>query len=141
MNKKRPTPRPDRASYLKHKRETRLQILLPIILGSMLILALFALVAYATFAPGGDVERWAAISTIWIVIPLLAVLLVTLILVAGMVYGMHRLLKVTPDYTGLAQEYVLMITTKIRHYNTAFTSRLIRLRAWAEALQSVVKRN
>jgi hypothetical protein len=141
VNKKRPTPRPDRASYLKHKRETSLQILLPVILGSILILALFVLVAYATFTPGGDVERWAAISTIWIVIPLLVVLLVTLIFVVGVVYGMHRLLKITPDYTGLAQEYVLMITTKVRHYNAAFTSRLIRFRAWADTLQSVVKRN
>ena len=141
MNIKRPVPRPNRASYLKHKRETNLQILLPVLLASILMLALFALITYATFAQNGNVAQWAAVSTIWIVIPLLALLLVTLILVVGMVYGMHRLLKVTPDYTGLAQEYVMMITAKIRHYNSEFTNRLIRFRAWTDTIQNIVKRN
>jgi hypothetical protein len=141
VNSKPPVPRPNRASYLKHKRETNLQILLPVLLSSILMLALFVLIVHATFAQGGDVAQWAAVSTIWIVIPLLALLLVKLIFVVGMIYGMHRLLKVAHDYTGLAQEYVLMIMTRIRHYNSEFTSRVIRFRAWADAIQNIGKRN
>jgi hypothetical protein len=141
VNKKLPIPRPDRESYLKHKRETNRQILLPVILSSLLIVALFVLVAYSTFTPNGDVERWAAISTIWIVIPLMFSLLVVLALLVGMVYGMQRLLKTTPDYTGLAQEYVLMITTKIQWYAGEITSRVIRFRAWVDTIQAFIKRD
>jgi hypothetical protein len=141
VNKKHPIPRPDRASYLKHKRETNLQILLPIILASILMVGLFALITYATFAQDGEVERWAAISTIWIVIPLKVSLLVALIITIGMVYGMGRLLNIAPDYTGLAQSYVLLITTKIRHYAISFTSQIIRLRTWLDTLHGFFKRN
>jgi energy-coupling factor transporter transmembrane protein EcfT len=140
VNRKHPTPSPNRPSYLKHRRETNLQILLPIILTSLLTVALFALIVYATFAQDGQVEQWAAVSTIWIVLPLLLVLLVMFALVAGMVYGMHRLLKIAPDYTGLAQAYVQMITAKINHYNNEFTNRVVRFRAWVDTAQGFVRR-
>jgi predicted PurR-regulated permease PerM len=141
MNKKLPIPRPDRASFLKHKRETNRQILLPIILSSVVMAAVFVLVAYTTFTPAGDVSRWAAISTIWIVIPLMALLLVTLAVLAAMVYGMQRLLKITPNYSGLAQEYVLKITGKIQQYTAATADRVIRFRAWVDTIQTFFKRN
>lgn len=141
MDKKLPIPRPDRVSYLKHKRETTRQILLPVILSSILILALFVLVAYSTFTPSGDVERWAAISTIWIVIPLMFFLLIFLGILVALIYGLQRLLKVTPDYTGLAQEYVLMITTKIQWYASEISNRVIRFRAWVDTLQAFLKRD
>ncbi len=141
MDKKLPLPRPDRISYLKHKRETTRQILLPVILSSILILALFVLVAYSTFTPSGDVERWAAISTIWIVIPLMFFLLIFLGILVALIYGLQRLLKTTPVYTGLAQEYVLMITTKIQWYAAEISNRVIRFRAWVDTLQGFLKRN
>ncbi len=141
MNKKLPIPRPDRASFLKHKRETNRQILLPIILSSLLMAALFVLVAYTTFTPAGDVARWAAISTIWIVIPLMVLLLVILAVLAAMVYGMQRLLKITPDYSGLAQEYVLMFAAKIQQYAAEITDRVIRFRAWVDTIQTFLKRD
>lgn len=137
---KKPTLNPKRPSYLKHKRETNLQILLPIVLTSLLMIALFALIVYATFAQNGEVEQWAAVSTIWLVLPLLLVLLVVFALIAGMVYGMQRLLKIAPDYTGLAQAYVQMITSKINHYNNELTNRIVRFRAWVDTIQGLARR-
>lgn len=137
---KKPTLNPKRPSYLKHKRETNLQILLPIVLTSLLMIALFALIVYATFAQNGEVEQWAAVSTIWLVLPLLLVLLVVFALIAGMVYGMQRLLKIAPDYTGLAQAYVQTITSKINHYNNELTNRIVRFRAWVDTIQGLARR-
>lgn len=141
MNRKLPVPQPDRASYLKHKRENTRQILLPVILSSVLILALFVLVAYSTFAENGDVERWAAISTVWIVIPLMALLLTVMAVLWAAVYGLHRLLNITPEYTGIAQEIVLRINAKTRWYAAEVTSRVIRFRAWVDTLQAFFKRD
>ncbi len=99
-------PQPVHESYKKHRRELAWQIILPLALASLLIVALIVLINVATFNEGGDVGRWAAISTIWIIIPLMVIGLVLLVVLAALVYGMKRLLDITPMYTGLAQDYV-----------------------------------
>lgn len=93
-------------SYRKHRKQVVWQVILPVALTTLLIVALIVLVNVATFNQGGDVARWAAISTIWIVIPIMLGLLIFLALLVGLVYLMKKLLNVTPTYTGMAQDYV-----------------------------------
>ena len=99
-------PQPVHESYLKHRKQLMWQIILPIVLTSLLILALIVLINIAAFRDNGDVARWAAVSTIWIVIPIMIGLVIFLALLAGLIYLMARLLNITPTYTGLAQDYV-----------------------------------
>ncbi|GAB4455347.1 MAG: hypothetical protein OHK0041_19930 [Anaerolineales bacterium] len=99
-------PQPLHESYRNHRRQLFWQILLPIMLTALLCLGLIVLINLAAFRNGGDVARWAAVSTIWIVIPIMIGLVIVLALLAGLVYLMAKLLRVTPTYTGLAQEYV-----------------------------------
>ncbi|GAB4463052.1 MAG: hypothetical protein Kow0070_22930 [Anaerolineales bacterium] len=99
-------PQPLHESYRNHRRQLFWQILLPITLTALLCLGLIVLINIAAFRNGGDVARWAAVSTIWIVIPIMIGLIIVLALLAGLVYLMAKLLRVTPTYTGLAQEYV-----------------------------------
>ncbi|HRQ23014.1 MAG TPA: hypothetical protein PLF42_06245 [Anaerolineales bacterium] len=63
--------RPEHYSYRLHRKQRTVQIFLPVILSAVLFVGMIALVSFATFEQGGDVGRWAAISTIWIVIPVL----------------------------------------------------------------------
>lgn len=104
MNAK--VPQPIHESYRNHRRQLFWQIILPITLTTLLCLALIVFVGIAAFRDGGDVGRWAAVSTIWIVIPIVIGLLLTLALLAGLVYLMARLLHIMPAYTGMAQDYV-----------------------------------
>jgi hypothetical protein len=99
-------PKPVHESYLKHRRQVVWQVILPVVLTALLIVALIVLVNVATFNQGGDVARWAAISTIWIVIPIMIGMLLFLALLVGLVYLMKKLLNITPTYTGMAQDYV-----------------------------------
>lgn len=99
-------PQPVHESYRNHRRQLFWQIILPIALTVILCLALIVLINIAAFRNGGDVARWAAVSTIWIVIPIMIGLVIVLALLAGLVYLMAKLLRVMPRYTGLAQEYV-----------------------------------
>ncbi len=99
-------PRPVHESYLKHRKQWIWQVILPVVLSALLIVALIVLVNVATFNQGGDVARWAAVSTIWIVIPIMIGMLIFLALLGGLVYLMKKLLDITPTYTGLAQDYV-----------------------------------
>ena len=78
MNEK--LPKPVHASYLKHRKDTAWKIIFPVVLSSVLCVGLIVLINIATFRGGGDVQRWADISTMWIAIPVMIMLLVFLAL-------------------------------------------------------------
>jgi len=100
-------PQPVHESYKRHRKQLAWQIILPVVLSAILIIALIVLINnIATFRDGGDVGRWAAISTIWIVVPIMIGLIIMLALLGGLVYLMAKLLNIMPTYTGMAQDYV-----------------------------------
>lgn len=112
-------PRIEHESYIKHRRQMWQQIILPVALATVLMLALIVLIFVATFRDNGDAGRWAAISTIWIVIPILFAGLVTLIILGGLIYLMMRLLGILPTYTGLAQDYVQLGALYVQRFTEA----------------------
>ena len=107
-------PEPVHESYRRHRRQRTIQIILPVVLAAILFIAAVVFINIATFGYNGDVGRWAAISTIWIVIPVCIMGLVFLLLLGGLVYLMGRLLGVTPRYTGKAQDFVHKLAIRIR---------------------------
>ena len=107
-------PKPVHESYQRHRRQLISQILLPIVIAALLFVAMIVLINVATFRSNGDVARWAAISTLWIVIPIMIVSLIFLAVLVGLVYLMKRLLNITPVYTGMAQDLVHKLMIRIR---------------------------
>ena len=99
-------PHPEHESYLRHRRQMLRQIILPIALSTLAMIALIIWIGFVTFNQNGDVGRWAAISTIWIIIPLLLAGLILLAILVGLIYLMALALGALPRYTGLAQDYV-----------------------------------
>lgn len=99
-------PHPTHYSYEVHRKQVVRQIILPVVLAVLVMIGMVVLISFATFNQGGDVGRWAAISTIWIVIPVMIAGLVLLVLLVGLVYLLARALGALPYYTGLAQDYV-----------------------------------
>ena len=120
-------PQPVHESYLKHRRQIVWQIILPVVLTSLLFIALIVLINIATFRDGGDVGRWAAVSTIWIVIPIMLGMLIFLALLVGLVYLMKRLLDITPTYTGMAQDYVHIAAGYIKRAADAVVKPVLQL--------------
>jgi hypothetical protein len=103
------------------------QIILPVVLTALLLIALIVVINIATFRDGGDVARWAAISTIWIVIPIMIGLLVFTALLGGLVYLMQKLLNITPTYTGIAQDYVYIAQGYIKRATEAIVKPVLEL--------------
>ena len=99
-------PHPEHYSYLVHRKQRNIQVILPVVLSALLMIGTVVLISFATFKSGGDVGRWAAISTIWIIIPILLAGLIVLALLIGGIYLMARALSGLPYYTGIAQDYV-----------------------------------
>jgi hypothetical protein len=107
-------PEPVHESYRRHRRQLTSQIILPMVLAALLFIAMIVLINIATFRDNGDVARWAAISTMWILIPIFIMGLVFLVLLVGLIYLFARLLGIAPIYTGKAQDFVHKLAIRIR---------------------------
>jgi len=133
-------PQPVHLSYQKHRREMWTQIILPIALTVILIIALIVLINIATFRDGGDVARWAAVSTIWIVIPIMIGMLIFLVVLGGLIYLLAQLLNITPKYTGMAQDYVRKAAVYIKQAADAVVKPVIALEGFVASINKFLGR-
>lgn len=133
-------PKPVHESYKRHRKQRTAQIILPVVLAAILFVALVVLINIATFGYNGDVARWAAISTIWISIPVCIMGFVFLALLFGMVYLMGRLLGVTPTYTNKAQIFVHMLAVRIRSAADAVAKPVINLDSYGAMIKALLGR-
>ena len=99
-------PHPEHYSYINHRKQRLTQVILPVALSALLLIGMIVLISLATFKSNGDVGRWAAISTIWIVIPIMLAGLIFLAILVGLIYLLALALGALPHYTGIAQDYV-----------------------------------
>jgi energy-coupling factor transporter transmembrane protein EcfT len=113
MKTKLPFPQ-DHPSYQLHRRQMWTQILLPLLLTVLFFIAVILLTGIATFRDNGEVGRWAAISTIWLVIPFMLAGLIFLALLAGMIYLLARLVGVIPPYSYQVQGFVYRIEGHVK---------------------------
>ena len=99
-------PHPEHYSYIQHRKQRMTQIILPVVLSAVLVIGMILLISVVTFKYGGDVSRWAEISTIWLTIPIIVAGLIFLAILMGLIYLLVRVLGVLPYYTSLAQDYI-----------------------------------
>ena len=102
-------PKPVHMSYQKHRKDLVWKIILPVVLSAVLCIGLIVLINVITFGNGGDVARWAAISTMWIAVPTMIGMLIVLALLVGIVYLLAKLLHITPNYTVKVQGFFHLI--------------------------------
>ena len=96
----------NQVTWEKHRRDVRLQIILPLVIGILLVLVLAVLV---TLGSSAQVSQWADVSLIWIIAPMLVVALIFLAILGGIAYGLAKLLQVLPFYTRQVQDFFLLV--------------------------------
>jgi hypothetical protein len=106
-------PSPAHYSHQLHRKQRLTQIILPMAISVLVLVGVSVLISLATFQSDGDVSRWAAVSTIWIVIPVLLAGLILLGILSGLIYLLARTLRVLPRYTSLAQNYAFIAQSYI----------------------------
>lgn len=127
---------PEHYSYQLHRKQRNTQIILPIILSAVLLVGLVVLISISTFKQGGDVGRWAAISTIWIIIPVLLAGLILLAILIGLIYLMARALQGLPYYTRIAQDYVYKARGYIIRGADMAVKPILALDGWLESIKA-----
>ena len=128
-------------SYKNHRRQFWLQIFLPMLGSILLIIAVAVLTGLAAFGENGDAPRWAAISTIWLVIPAMFFGLLFLGILAGLVYMLARALKVIPPYTSKAQYYVNRATSETRRFSNMATKPVLFLEGITASIKAFFGRD
>jgi hypothetical protein len=106
-----PNPQPVETPTVRtHKRQLAWQILVPFFVVTAIILVVAVLVA-----TGASANRtWADISTIWLIAPMLVFALLFIAVLGFLIYGIARLLQVTPHYTGKAQDFFTQLSAWAR---------------------------
>ena len=97
-----------------HRRQVLWQITLPFVVGVLLILALAVLSVVSALGGGEVVSRWADISLIWLILPMIVFTLIFLAVVSGLVYLVVKLIGVLPGYAFKAQEFLASLQEKLR---------------------------
>lgn len=114
MEKARLPSPAEHPSYQKHRRQLWIQILIPLLGVVAVILTTATIASIATFSHEGDVARWAAISTIWMIIPVMGAGLLLLLIFIGLIYALARLLQLVPPYTGHFQKITWRVESAIK---------------------------
>ena len=132
----------DHPSYRAHRRQVWAQILLPVLLGAAAVVVAPVAAWLAVFHGSGDVGRWAAISTMWVLLPvmmaglILLVVLIVLIYLAGRIagwiprysFGAQRFAARAADGTSRAAAMIRMPVLAVRGFGSRVKTGLQRLR-------------
>lgn len=132
---------PSHYSYLEHRRQFWLQIFLPMILAVIVIVALAVISGIAAFGVNGDPARWAAISTIWLVVPVMIFGLLFFAVLGGLVYLLARGLQVLPTYTSNTQYYIQRVTGQIKRSSDMATRPVFFIEGIMARIKAIFGRN
>ena len=131
-----PTPAPlgPSESYRRHRRQTIWQIWVPTGIFCLIILAMAVGIVIIAL-PGGTslaIAGWSYVSQALLVAPFIFVAIIILLMTAGSVFLMAKLLQVLPAYTQLAQAYAHLASVIVRVWADRIASPMIKVHgAWA----------
>ena len=110
-------------------------------LAILIIIAVAVITGTAAFSGTGDSPRWAAVSTIWLVIPVMIFGLIFFAILAGLIYLLARALKVMPPYSFKAQYYVNRASSETKRFSDMATKPVLFLEGLTASLKAFFGRN
>jgi type II secretory pathway component PulL len=93
-----------------HRRQLAWQILVPFFVVMAFILFVAVLVTTGSTAT----RTWADVSTIWLIAPMLVFALLFLAMLGFLIFGIAKLLQITPRFTGKAQDFFTLLSNWAR---------------------------
>jgi hypothetical protein len=132
-------PKPNVSLSLKtHRRQLFWQILIPLLVVALLLVVVAVLVAVGSTG-SVDTRAWADVSTIWLLAPMLILALLVTILLGFIIYGLAKLMQVTPRLTGKAQDFFSLLAEWVRKITDILTKPVFWARQAGAILNSVFK--
>lgn len=117
-------------TYRKYRRETFLQIILPMIIFGFVLLILSLL---STQMGAGDISLWADISLIWLIIPVMVLTLLSFVMLVGTVYGVTMLIQVLPFYSYKMFKAWIQLRAIVRSSSDKIVEPVLRVNGFSSA--------
>lgn len=104
-------------TYQVHKHQTAWQIILPLVLAVIVLLIIGTLAGIGTFNEPIQGTRWASISMILLIIPVLLGGAMFALFITAIIYGLTKLYQVMPTYSLLARSYIFKAAFFVRQWS------------------------
>lgn len=135
--KKSSDPGKKTTSYHTHKRNVLWQILFPMII----VVALFVTASvFTALSPAEAASQWADVSTIWLLIPVIIFALVNLLILSGLIYGLAKLLDITPTYTQKLYSLICLVAKKIESFADSAAKPVFMIEGFSASLRRVFRK-
>lgn len=126
-------------THARHKREVFWQIILPLVVGTLLLLAALAAIVLSATQPVTELERWADVSLVWIILPSLFFAFILLAILVGLVFIVGKILQAVPQYTYKIQRFLERVTGIITRLTILMTEPFLRIHTFWAAVQKIGK--
>lgn len=120
-------------THAAHRKEVWWQITLPLVIGCLLMMLVMAGVIWSAAGANPELRRWADISFVWLILPVLFFALLALGVVGGITYLVSKLLGALPGYARLAQDGIATVGQKVGKATDALVAPLFKLKSWRAA--------
>jgi hypothetical protein len=139
MNTTQPERNPE--THAAHRREVFLQIILPILIGSIILLTLVGVIIYAGISGNSQVSRWADISLVWLLLPSIMFALFLLLFLVVLTIGLTRLLHVFPFYAYRLHFLVFKIENKIKKAADMSIEPILKINSFMASARRLLRRS
>ena len=130
-------PEKETASYRAHKRATFWQIIFPMII----VLLLFVAVSVTVATRSNEVaSQWADVSTVWLLIPVLIFAIIILVILGGLIYGLAKLIDITPTGTQKLYGFIRLIGKKIESFADSAAKPVFIMEGFSASLRRVFRK-
>jgi hypothetical protein len=133
MNATRPAESP---AMRAHKHQLAWQILVPFLVAAVLIITAAVVVATSS---GSASRPWADVSIIWLIAPTLILALFFIIVLVFLIYGIVKLLQITPHYTGKTRDFFALLSERTRVIADAAAKPIVWFQQAGAILKSIFK--
>jgi len=124
-------------SHRAYKRASFWQIIFPMIV----VVLIFVVVSVLTTSSGTEtLGKWASVSTVWLSLPVIVFLLVNLLILAGLIYGVAKLLDITPIYTHKLTGYIHLVGEKIASLADSAAEPIIKYEGFFASVRSIFRK-
>lgn len=122
----------------KRRQESFWQITFPLILGSLITLGLGAWIIMTAAGPG-TIRQAAHVSTVFLVVPVLVMILIPLALFGAAAYGIFQLRKVLPPYFQQARQFMEKVQEAVGAAADKFVEPIYTLGGIRSAVRYLIK--
>jgi hypothetical protein len=127
-------------THQAHNREVFQQITIPLIIGGLLVLLAAVGVVLTGIRGQGDIHRWAGVSLIWLILPMMVFAFLLLVLTAGLVYAVTRLLGVLPPFARQVQDAFVLVQLRVSKVSDSLVEPVLRTQQNLASLSALRRR-